>query len=234
MDRTVEPAHGQQSVPEGRTKPVLRNEAYREFMDFLFSGQLKPGLLVSQRELCEFTGSTIGAMREALKRLEAEGVIRLIPRRGVMVREPTEREFNDVYGFRQIVEPIAARRYADTGDLARIDGIRMQTLEIVARKAETRAQIGQLSRARSLVDDLMHEVVLAHLGNGVIDEAFERMRVVVRIGRLSLPPRFMDSLPGLREHLEIIAAIVARDGAAAERLMVDHLENGRRRSVGLE
>ena len=83
---------GSLSLRAGRSKPVLRETAYRKFMDYLMSGQLRPGLLVSQRELCESTGATIGAMREALKRLEAEGIITLIPQRGVMVREPEEKE----------------------------------------------------------------------------------------------------------------------------------------------
>ena len=213
---------------------MLRDEAYRKFMDYLLSGRLRPGLLVSQREICEFTGTSIGAMREALKRLEAEGIVQLIPQRGVIVREPSVEEINDVYEMRGFVEPLAARRYAQNGDPERIKQVRRETSAIVERKAGTPEEIAVLSRERSLIDDRMHEVILSVLENDVVDEVFDRLRNVVQISRIALPPRFLNSLPGLREHLLIIDAILDRDGDAAERLMNDHIEKGRRRSVGID
>lgn len=218
----------------GRSKPVLRDTAYRSFMDYLLSGQLKPGLLVSQRELCETTGSTIGAMREALKRLEAEGVITLIPQRGVMVREPSEREINDVYQVRTIIETHAIRAYAESGDLEKVALVKQQTIDAIARKPETREQIAQVSRERSLIDDRLHQVIIQSMDNHTLNELFERLRIPVQVSRLSVQPRFIDSLPGLNEHLEIIAEIEKRDGDAAVRLMAHHLEKGRRRAVGLD
>ena len=55
-----------ESTPTGRSKPVLRDVAYGRIMELLLNGQLKPGLLVSQRELCERTDTSIGAMRALL------------------------------------------------------------------------------------------------------------------------------------------------------------------------
>jgi len=231
-------AYGEDSLKSntrsGRSKPVLRDTAYRSFMDYLLSGQLKPGLLVSQRELCETTGSTIGAMREALKRLEAEGVITLIPQRGVMVREPSEREINDVYQVRTIIETHATRAYAESGDLENIALIKQQTVETMARKPETREQIAQVSRERSLIDDRLHQVIIQSMHNHTLNDLFERLRIPVQVSRLSVQPRFVDSLPGLNEHLEIISQIEKRDADAAVKLMAIHLEKGRRRAVGLD
>lgn len=218
----------------GRAKPVLRDTAYKNFMDYLLSGQLKPGLLVSQRELCETTGTTIGAMREALKRLEAEGVITLIPQRGVMVREPSEAEINDVYEARVIIEAHATRQYAESGDLEVIAEVKQQTLDAMARKAETRQEIAQVSRERSLIDDKLHQVILQSMNNQTLNEIFDRLRLPVQVSRLSVQPRFVDSLPGLNEHLEIIDAIQKRDADEAVKLMKEHLEKGRRRAVGLD
>jgi len=218
----------------GRAKPVLRDTAYRSFMDYLLSGQLKPGLLVSQRELCETTGSSIGAMREALKRLEAEGVITLIPQRGVMVRDPSEGEINDVYEVRKIIETHAIRAYAATGDMAKIAKVKQQTLDAMGRKAETRQEIAQVSRERSLIDDRLHQVIINSMNNQTLDELFDRLRLPVQISRLNVQPRFVDSLPGLNEHLQIIDALEKRDSDLAANLMLDHLEKGRRRAVGLD
>lgn len=217
-------------------KPMLRDAAYRNFMNYLFSGRLKPGRLASQRELCEATGSTIGAMREALKRLEAEGVITLIPQRGVMVREPDTREILEVYQIRQLVEPPLARRYAESGEPARIAEVKRQTLDYLERGTvvETQEQAAGLLRERSRIDDLFHQTVLGALGNQTLDRMFDQLRLTFQVNRLSVQLRFTDSLPGLREHLTVIEAIERRDGAAAEQAMAGHLESSRRRSIGLD
>ena len=224
---------GNSSLRAGRSKPVLRETAYRKFMDYLMSGQLRPGLLVSQRELCESTGATIGAMREALKRLEAEGIITLIPQRGVMVREPEEKEINDVYEARAIVEAHAARSYALTGDLEMLADIKRRTQEILELKAETREEAAVLSRQRIDVDDLLHQTILGALNNQAIDEIFDRFRIQIRVNRLSVQHRYIDSRPSLREHLVIIEALGRRDGDAAAKAMVTHLVDSCHRAVGL-
>lgn len=220
--------------PAVRQKPVLRDAAYRDFMDHLLSGHIRPGLLFSQRELCQTTGSTIGAMREALKRLEAEGIITLIPQRGVMVLEPSEDEINDIYETRKILEAHATRIYAKQGDLENIARIKQQTRVILERRAETRKEAAVLSRDSIVVDDLLHLTLLDILHNQSIDDFFEKLRVQVQVNRLGVQPRFMNNRSALQEHLIIIEALEMRDADAAAQAMVDHLEGGRRRAVGLD
>ncbi len=217
-----------------RPKPVLRDTAYRKFMDYLMSGELRPGLLVSQRELCESTDTTIGAMREALKRLEAEGIITLIPQRGVMVREPDEREINDVYETRKIFEAYAAQIYAESGDLDKIAEIKEQSLEVLNRKVETREESARLSRERLIVDDLLHQTLIGNLNIQLANEIFDKLRIQIQVTRLGVQPRFVDSRPALREHLVVIEALEKRDGKAAAQAMIEHLEGGRRRAVGID
>ena len=166
-----------------RLRPNLRDQAYQSFMDELFSGNLRPGLLVSQRELCGLTETTIGAMREALKRLEAEGVVSLIPQRGVKVRELGEKEINEVYEVRKILESHSAKRYTENGDLSTIVDIKEQTLDVLNRKSETREDSARLSRARIAVDDLLHQKLLEHLGNSALLEITEKLKVQINVNR---------------------------------------------------
>ena len=221
-------------LPAKRTRPVLRDTAYRKFMEHLLSGQIRPGLLVSQRELCESTGASIGAMREALKRLEAENTITLIPQRGVMVNEPSEVEINNVYETRKIVEVHATRLYAESGDLQIMAEIKELTLQNIDRRAETRTEIAQLLKDRIKVDDLLHETLIKSLNNQTLEEIFDKLRIQIQVTRLGVLPRFMDSRPALREHIEIIEAIDNRATDQAAQSMLDHLEAGRRRAVGLD
>ena len=64
--------------PHSESRPMPRQLAYDSFMESLSLGRIKPGQMVSQRELCELLSVHLGPMREALKRLEAENVVRLI------------------------------------------------------------------------------------------------------------------------------------------------------------
>lgn len=217
-----------------RARPVLRDTAHQNFMDLLLGGQLKPGLLVSQRELCEMTGSTIGSIREALKRLEAEGVISLIPQRGVIVRELEEGEINDVFETRKIIEVHAAQRFAEIGSQKLIVDIKQKTQEILERKTQTREDSISLSRERIAVDDLFHQTLIATLDNTVLDEIFERLRLQIQVSRLSVQPRFIDSRPALREHLVIIEALENGNSTAAATAMLEHLERAHGRAIGTE
>jgi DNA-binding GntR family transcriptional regulator len=217
-----------------RPRPVLRQAAYRSFIEYLLSGRLKPGHLVSQRELCEATGTTIGSMREALKRLEAERIVTLIPQRGVIVREPSEKEINDIYEFRRLIEPQAARSYAENGELDIVASIKSRTLAVQEVLAQTREEAVKFSRERMMVDDLLHLTLISQLGNSLLDEIFEKIRMQNQVSRVGVQPRFSDTKPAVGEHLVIIEAIEHRDGEAAAQAMTDHLEKSRRRVVGLD
>ena len=217
-----------------RARPNLRDKAYQSFMDELFSGKLRPGLLVSQRELCLLTQTTIGAMREALKRLEAEGVVYLIPQRGVKVCELSEKQINEVYELRKILESHSSRSYAENGDLVTLVDIKEQTLNVLNRKAKTQEESIRLSRERFTVDDLLHQKLLEHLGNSELLEISEKLRVKIQVNRLAVQPRFVHSRPALKEHLGIIEAISNRDVEGAAKTMIDHLEAGRCRALGIE
>ncbi|MGI9423521.1 MAG: GntR family transcriptional regulator [Hyphomicrobiaceae bacterium] len=222
-----------ESTPTGRSKPVLRDVAYGRIMELLLNGQLKPGLLVSQRELCERTDTSIGAMREALKRLEAEAVVSLIPQRGVMVRELNHKEINDAYQLRELIEIPAIRHYCEQVDQKLIAEIKAQTEEIIERRPATSEENQKNVRDRMGIDERLHFVIIRSLGNRVIEAVYEKLSNQLRLSRLSVQPRFSDTLPAMTEHLRIIAALEACDADKATEAMKDHLDASRRRALGL-
>ena len=63
-------------------QPTLREKAYESFTRHLLARDVRPGQFVSQRRLVELTGLTLGAIRELIPRLEAEGLIKTVPRTG--------------------------------------------------------------------------------------------------------------------------------------------------------
>ena len=66
---------------------MLREKAYARFQLRLFDGDLKPGQFVSQRELCAVVDMKIGPVRDALKQLQAEALVKVIPQRGIQIAD---------------------------------------------------------------------------------------------------------------------------------------------------
>ena len=70
---------------KGRSGMKLRDQAYQRFTRGLLEREIHAGQFVSQRELTEITGMPLGAIRELIPRLEADGLIRTVPQRGMQV-----------------------------------------------------------------------------------------------------------------------------------------------------
>ena len=188
----------------GRSKPVLRDVAYGRFMEQLLNGQLKPGLLVSQRELCERTETSIGAMREALKRLEAEAVVSLIPQRGVMVREINQKEINDAYQFREFIEIPAIRHYCNHVDLGLIAEIKAQTEEIITRRPATSEENQKNVRDRMEIDERLHFVLIRSLDNQAIEAVYENLDLKKEISNYHLMETFYQFRPAKKYQMRKI------------------------------
>lgn len=216
-----------------RSKPVLRDQAYRKFMQLLFDGQQKPGYLVSQRELCELTGCSIGAIREALKRLEAEGVVTLIPQRGVKICEINEAELNDIFQLRNMIEIPAARHFAKIAKAEALAALRKKTKDIIARKVTTSAEKVDLFHEKTIVDDQLHLTIVGSLANRLIEELYKKISNRLRLSRIDVEPRFTATRPAMREHLAILDALDHRDEEAAAQAMAEHLNASRSRALGL-
>ena len=78
----------------------LRDQAYQRFTRGLLEREIRAGQFVSQRELAEITGMPLGAIRELIPRLEADGLIRTVPQRGMQVAQVDVRLIRDAFGFR--------------------------------------------------------------------------------------------------------------------------------------
>ncbi len=107
-----------------KPKSLMREVAYERFKAQLFKRNLVPGQFVSQGELCALLDVPLGPTREALKRLEAESLVRLIPQRGIQIADIGVTLIHEAFEFRTILELAAVRHFAlhhDDATLARIE-----------------------------------------------------------------------------------------------------------------
>src|ERR671912_1751488 len=93
-----------QSAGPSRIGANLRERAYDSFTRHLLARDIRPGQFVTQRELVELTGLTLGAIRELVPRLEAEGLIKTVPQRGMQVAHVDLNLIRDAFQFRLFME----------------------------------------------------------------------------------------------------------------------------------
>jgi DNA-binding GntR family transcriptional regulator len=214
-----------------KPKSLMREVAYERFKAQLFKRNLVPGQFVSQGELCALLDVPLGPTREALKRLEAESLVRLIPQRGIQIADIGVTLIREAFEFRTILELAAVRHYAMYGDADALAAIEDETRAIHARLAAGEHD-GRLLDAALQVDWGLHNLIIESMGNQILINAhqqnFDKIKMIRLHGR---SPRYLPL--AMEEHLPVIAAMRKRDPDAAAAALARHLAAAERRALGL-
>jgi DNA-binding GntR family transcriptional regulator len=210
----------------------LRDRAYDSFTTRLLAREIRAGQFVSQRELVEITGLPLGAIRELIPRLEADGLIKTVPQRGMQVCHVDMQLVRNAYQFRLLMERQAAEHFAihaTDQHLARLRAAHENVLKR-ARKGVTPALVAEAQ----LVDYGLHDDIIDALGNEIISKAYRVNAIKIRLIRQEhtrLEPDLLE--PVIAEHLGIIKAFEARDPVRAAKAVEAHINRSRNRAIGL-
>jgi DNA-binding GntR family transcriptional regulator len=210
----------------------LREQAYDSFTRHLLARDVRPGQFISQRELVELTGLPLGAIRELVPRLEAEGLIKTVPQRGMQVAHIDLNLIRDAYQFRLFLEREAVALFAQRAPdavLAKLRADHERVLERVTREGNTPEVVAEAQA----VDWGMHDTIIDALGNEIISKAYRVNAIKTRLIRAELVRIDPVVAPVMREHLGILEAIETRDGAKAATAISAHIENARTRAMGI-
>ena len=206
--------------------------AYARILEVLFERRLPAGAFVSQAELVELTGVSVGPLRDALRVLEAEGLLTVHPRTGIQFVKPGLELTRSTYQFRELVEVAAIAVFTETASEDAIDTLLRRHRDMTARVEQ-----GGLTEALvAEVEDLevvLHGAIVASLNNPLIDSSYRRIHNYIRILRLDrrLTPTLV--LHSLREHTSILEASRQRDVKAAVEALRAHFSAALQRSFGL-
>jgi len=192
--------------------------AYEEIRRRIMDGDLPPGAPLSEYQLAELLQVSRTPVREALKRLEHEGIVRSAPNRGAFVAELSLQDIMEIYQIREQLEGVAARIAAQSMPAADV-----QELEEELRRAAALAAKGHV-RETFESDVHLHKQIIGATRNrrlvtilATLDDQVRRIR--------SMSPRTPGRLEAtLREHNEIVARIKERDASGAEAAMRRHLQ----------
>ena len=210
----------------------MRSKAYRSFTERLLAREILPGQFVSQRELVAITGLPLGAIRELIPRLEAEGIITTVPKRGMQVAHVDNDLIRNAFELRKILELSALREFCRTAAPSTISDIEAEHREL-ASGAQREITPELISRAQA-IDWGFHDTIIDHLGNKLISGVYQTNSIKIRIirGRETriLPELFHEII---REHMRIVTALIEGDEDAAVEALADHIDSARNRALGL-
>lgn len=214
------------------SRPRLRDHAYSSFTEKLLADDIQPGQIVSQRELVELTGLPLGSIREMIPRLEADGLVRTVPQRGLQVLTIDLELIRNAFQLRRMIESEAFAVFCETATDADIAGI---AAEHRAMLLEARAGVTPdvLDRAQRM-DWAFHDQVIDAMGNRIISDIHRVNAIKIRLIRNSdtrMLPELCVSV--LEEHLAIIEALETRDPRRTLKALQAHVESARRRALGL-
>lgn len=199
------------------TEGLATERAYTLLRGALLDGRFSPRERLVELALVEDLGVNRATIREALARLEQEGLVERRPNRGAVVRALSPAEIRDILRMRIDIEGLAARWASERGEPSRRAALREPLDELVERA--TRGDIAGVARLQARI----HHDIVELAGSEPLRSVSATLDArTTRIRRRSMRSR--ERLQAsLSEHERIVVAVVAGDADAAERAMRDHL-----------
>jgi DNA-binding GntR family transcriptional regulator len=198
--------------------PTVRAIVARKLREAIMSGNLKPGQRLVERELCEMMGVSRPSIREALRLLEADGLVNTVPHRGPMVSTISLEEARQLYAARAVLEGFAGRECARLHDPAVVRRIG----EALTRLKVALAESDMIAVLEAKTD--FYAALIGGCQNAFIERMLKPLHdriTLLRITSMSHPKRVNKSL---REVTAIWRAIQSGDEDLAERCCVDHIK----------
>jgi DNA-binding GntR family transcriptional regulator len=199
---------------------LMGDQAYDRLIAALREGRLGSGQFVSMPGLVELIDLPLAATREAVKRADVNGMVRILPKRGVLVMEASPKVTRDCMDLRAMLDAEGTRRLiASRADLP-LEALRSSHLALID-DAE-RAMTPDLPRRAILTDLTLHDALSTGLDNPLAAEAYRVNRdriAVIQNTRPFLPDRIV---PAMREHLAIIVVLVRRRPEGSVAGITDH------------
>ncbi len=187
----------------------------------IFAGELLPGMFLDEVQLAEQMAISRTPLREALKVLTAEGLVRHELRRGCFVNQATEQDLDEIFPVIALLEgrcAFEAARNATDADLV--------ALEALHDKLNRHAKAKRINDYYD-ANFAIHEAIITLANNRWLAQVIGDLRKIVKLARLQqlhAPGRLAQSLS---EHMAVFAALKARDAEGAEAAMRTHLTRQR-------
>ncbi len=197
----------------------LRDIVFETLREAIINQTLKPGERLMEIQLADEMGVSRTPVREAIRKLELEGLVVMVPRKGAYVAGISMKDIHEVYELRSALEALAASLAA-----ARITDEELEKMERQVLKEAEETELNNLSGIVA-IDTTFHDLLYQAAHNqrlvqfiNILQEQLQRFRAA----SLSKPGR---SKTALDEHKKIVEALGERDARLAAKLATEHIEN---------
>lgn len=203
------------------SKPLREKIADRIRADII-KGYYKDGERLVEPKLAETLGISRTPIREALRQLEGEGFIDIVPRKGAVVKELTLKDINDLYAIKANLEGLAARQatgHISDKDIERLKGINEKFYQIS-------------SKNKNVIEEYLkynidfHDIFIKASNNKKLIETLEGLSKNFQRFKSILVTKAERTEEAFSEHNEIIRSFEARDAELAEKAVRLHIESG--------
>ena len=206
---------GKMSTASRQNETRQGEDAYDRLVLDIRTGRLKPGDRLVETELAAQLGISRTPVREAVRRLESDGLVIHQPRLGATVRKLDYLEITELYEMRGVLEGTAARLAARSASQ-----IELEELDAINREMRAATDVRQLYEANRQ----FHGVLLSAARNRFLVKSVEAVQKTLLILGSSTLEESLRAAGAIEEHEAILAALRNRDGDAAEASMRAHIE----------
>jgi len=198
---------------------TLRRQVENVLREAIMSGQFHPGQRLIERELCENLGVSRTSIREALRQLEAEKLICIVPHKGPTVASISLKEAEELYALRSVLEGFAAREFTQHGSDENI----IQFAQ-VAKQLRKVAELGLQEEVLRAKTDL-YNIIFDNCNNSLVKEILTSLHSRVNLLRATslMEPHRMPS--SLAEIDQLAQAFHDRDSEQAQAIATLHVNN---------
>lgn len=199
-------------------------EALRED---IVSGVIPLGTKLREVELSAMLGVSRSPLREALRILEAEGLIQITPNRGAFVTQLEEKDLKEIHGLRELLEVYAIRLACE-----RITARDIRELEAVMKETEESLASDDYF-AYLKISQKIHDFFVQRCDNTRLQNIYKNIwNITLAIAALS-KTESPDRRASLAEHKKIVKALEQKDADKAEKYLREHLNAGHERTMKL-
>ncbi len=185
----------------------------------LMSGQLVGGQRVNEAEMARKLGISRNPIREAVRRLEERGVLVSLPRRGTFVRTFTQKDVNDIFSFRLVVEDFSLQH-----GLSQMTDAQLEDITQTVRDMEAAARDGdQVSMVEK--DLSFHHLICQLPQNNQSLHAFLAIQAELQLLIKMVDQKFETLEEAAADHWPVIEALRTRDLTAARKALRDHIKD---------
>lgn len=198
----------------------LADQVYDQIMQAIRDGTISSDDRIVQEKLADEFEISRTPVREALFRMEQEGILELAGRGGFRIRKLDAAEIAEMYGARSAIEGFAARLLAETGDRGICDDLRARITRAENMTENTVQAYFNANRA-------VHRAIVEATGNRFLLEFFDNIWNRGSAFTLFASIQFVDLSKSLGDHMSLIDAIETGDGGAAAEKMILHIHDGK-------